>query len=233
MATKVAVIAAHPDDEILGCGGTIAHHIQNGDQVFVMIMAEGLTSRDCHRDQFGKTEELSELAKSAHVANCIVGTTSLTLKNLPDNRMDSMDRLDVVKLVEEFLQEHRPAIVYTHHSGDVNIDHRIIHEAVVTACRPMPGGEVTTLLFFEIASSTEWQTPGSAPPFSPNWFVDVSGELAKKTDALRAYHSEMRDWPHVRSIEAVTHLAKWRGASIGVDAAEAFVLGRHIVREQQ
>lgn len=228
MGNRVAVIAAHPDDEILGCGGTIARHIQNGDQVFVMIMAEGLTSRDRHRDRTEKSEELSELAEAAQTANRILGTTSLTMEKLPDNRMDSLDRLDVIKIIEEFLQAHRPTIVYTHHAGDVNIDHRCIHEAVITACRPIPGSEVTTLLFFEIASSTEWHVPGSAPAFCPNWFVDVSAQLEKKLDALRAYQSEMRPWPHARSVEALDHLARWRGATIGVDAAEAFVLGRYI-----
>jgi len=227
--TVVAVIAAHPDDEILGCGGTIARHVQSGDKVFVMIMAEGVTSRDRSRDRGGRVEVLSALAESAQEANRIVGTTLLTLENYPDNRMDSLDRLDVIKLVEEFLKTHRPSIVYTHHAGDVNIDHRCIHEAVVTACRPMPGTEIATLLFFEVASSTEWQVPGSAPSFCPNWFVDVSEQLEKKLNALGAYSSEMRPWPHARSIEALEHLARWRGATIGVDAAEAFILGRHIL----
>lgn len=228
---KVLVIAAHPDDEVLGCGGTIAKHIQDGDEVHVVIMAEGVTSRTQQRDRSGSASELSELAKAAHAANRILGTTSLTLKDLPDNRMDSLDRLDVIKEVEKLVQTHRPSIVYTHHMGDLNIDHRRIHEAVMTACRPVPSQPTSTLLFFEVASSTEWQTPSSTSAFIPNWFVDISRTLELKLEALRAYQSEMRPWPHARSIESHEHLARWRGATIGVDAAEAFVLGRNIVSQ--
>ena len=231
MENKVAVIVAHPDDEVLGCGGTIAQHIRDGDKVHVLIMAEGVTSRDQQRDRSAHVSELSGLAKAAHAANKILGITSLTLKDLPDNRMDSLDRLDVIKIIEEFIQAHTPTIVYTHHTGDVNIDHRRIHEAVVTACRPIPGQPVLTLLFFEIASSTEWQPPVSAPVFSPNWFVDISATLDLKLKALRAYQSEMRPWPHARSVESLEHLAKWRGATIGAYAAEAFILGRNILKK--
>jgi LmbE family N-acetylglucosaminyl deacetylase len=233
MENKVVVIVAHPDDEILGCGGTIARHIRDGDEVHVLIMAEGLTSRDQQRNRSAHLPELSGLAKAAHAANNILCTTSLTLKDLPDNRMDSLDRLDIIKIVEEFIQEHTPNIVYTHHIGDVNIDHRRIHEAVVTACRPIPGQPVSTLLFFEIASSTEWQPPVSAAVFSPSWFVDISETLDLKLKALRAYQSEMRPWPHSRSVEALENLAKWRGATIGVCAGEAFILGRNILKRTQ
>jgi N-acetylglucosamine malate deacetylase 1 len=228
MKNKVAVIAAHPDDEILGCGGTIAQHIREGDEVHVLIMAEGITSRDQHRDRNGCAAELTELAKAGYAANKILATTSLTLKDLPDNRMDSLDRLDIIKIVEEFIRIYSPNIVYTHHIGDVNIDHRRIHEAVVTSCRPFPRQQVKTLLFFEVASSTEWQPSVSAPYFAPNWFVDISETLALKLKALGAYQSEMRPWPHARSIDALENLARWRGANIGVCAAEAFVLGRNI-----
>lgn len=229
MSKKILVIAAHPDDEVLGCGATIAMHAIKGDEVHVVILAEGVTSRDDRREPKGRKSELSELSKAAHSANKILGVKSLTLHDFPDNRMDSLDRLDVIKVVERFIDKYRPETVYTHHAGDVNIDHKVIHEAVVTACRPTPSQPVKTLLFFEIPSSSEWQTPGSAVWFMPNWFVDVSSTMDAKLQALAAYRSEMRPWPHVRSIEAVTHLAKWRGAGIGTDAAEAFVLGRNII----
>ena len=230
MNNIIAVIAAHPDDEILGCGGTIAEHVKAGDEVHVLILAEGVTSRDNQCDRYAHVPELSELVEAAHSANKILGTTSLTMESLPDNRLDSLNRLDIVKIIEAFVEKHQPTTTYTHHAGDVNIDHRIIHEAVVTACRPVPGRIVRTLLFFEIASSTEWQTSGSAPFFCPNWFVDISETLDKKLEALQAYHSEMRSWPHARSVEALEHLARWRGATVGVEAAEAFILGRNITR---
>ena len=143
--------------------------------------------------------------------------------------MDSLDRLDLIKRIEECVERHQPKCVYVHHAGDVNVDHRRLHEAVVTACRPTPGHVVKRLLSFEVPSSTEWQPPGSAQAFKPNWFVEISDRWERKRDALEAYSSEMREWPHARSLEAVEHLARWRGAQVGVDAAEAFCLLRQLV----
>lgn len=223
---RVLVVAAHPDDEILGCGGTIARHARAGDEVHVVIMAEGATSRGRQRDADAQRGEIGSLADAARKANALLGVVSVTLHGLPDNRMDSMDRLDVIKLVEGDVERVRPDLVYTHHAGDLNIDHRIVHESVLTACRPQPSSTVKTLLFFEVPSSTEWNLAVSAPVFAPNWFVDVSDVLALKLDALACYQSEMRPWPHARSVKAVEHLAGWRGASVGMEAAEAFVLGR-------
>lgn len=228
MTKKILVIAAHPDDEVLGCGATMAKHSLKGDKVNVVILSEGITSRDNQHNREKYSQELSELAKSAQKANNILGVSSLSLHNFPDNRMDSIDRLDIIKIVEEFLKQYEPEIIYTHHAGDLNIDHRLIHEAVVTACRPVPFYPVKMLLFFEVPSSTEWQMPGLAPYFTPNWFVNVSDTLNLKLKALEAYSSEMRNWPHARSIPALEYMARWRGASVGVEAAEAFILGRKL-----
>ncbi|OLO35890.1 GlcNAc-PI de-N-acetylase [Alkalihalophilus pseudofirmus] len=230
MKQIILVIAAHPDDEVLGCGGTIAKHAKAGDEVHVVILAEGLTSRKNERDRTFYSNQLSKLALAAEKANKVLGVSSLKLYDLPDNRMDSIDRLDVTKLIEQIVDKHKPHIIYSHHIGDVNIDHRCIHQAVVTACRPIPfKHKVNELLFFEVPSSTEWQPSGSAHPFVPNWYVDVSETLDLKLKALKEYESEMRDWPHPRSILAVDYLAKWRGASTGVNAAEAFILGRKLI----
>jgi len=226
---KVLIVAAHPDDEVLGCGGTIARHADSGDQVHVLIVAEGSTSRQQERDRSQVMDELSALASAAQAAGSILGAASVELLDFPDNRLDSLDRLDLIKRIEEHVDHHKPECVYVHHAGDVNVDHRRLHEAVVTACRPMPDHVVRRLLSFEVASSTEWQPPGSAPPFQPNWFVDISDQWERKREALAAYVSEMRDWPHARSLEAIEHLARWRGAQVGVDAAEAFCLLRQLV----
>ncbi|MEK5443660.1 PIG-L deacetylase family protein [Fredinandcohnia sp. FSL W7-1320] len=229
MNKKVLVIAAHPDDEVLGCGGTIARHVKEGDKVHTVILAEGITSRDKSRDRNAHKEELSELGSAAKRANEILGVHSLKLIDLPDNRLDSLNRLDLIKIVEELIDEIKPNIIYTHHIGDVNIDHRRIHEAVITACRPFPQNHfVEELLFFETASSTEWMTAGSAPPFVPNWYVDITDTLSLKLKSLEAYDYEMREWPHARSIKALEYQAYWRGANIGKQAAEAFLLGRKI-----
>jgi LmbE family N-acetylglucosaminyl deacetylase len=226
MKKTVLVIAAHPDDEVLGCGAAMAAHARRGDRVHAYIMAEGLTSRDAKRDRAKNAAGLSGLAKAAHKAHAILGVKSTTLGDFPDNRMDSVALLDVVKAVEARIGAVRPDIVYTHHGGDLNVDHRVVHQAVVTACRPLPGATLESLLFFEVPSSTEWRIQSPADAFAPDWFVDVTDTLPLKLKALKAYASEMRPWPHTRSLEAVEHLARWRGASAGWNAAEAFMLGR-------
>ena len=220
---NILVVAAHPDDEVLGCGGTIARHVRQGDRVKVVILAEGITSRE------GTVESSSALQKlraAAQAANAHLGVHALALEGLPDNRLDSLDRLEIIQRVEAHVKEWQPHTVYTHHVGDVNIDHQVAHHAVVTACRPQPGHPVKTLLFFETPSSTEWQPPGSGTAFQPNWFVSIQDTLPNKIEALKAYASEMRDWPHPRSYQAVEHLARWRGACVGVEAVEAFLVGR-------
>lgn len=226
---RILIIAAHPDDEVLGCGATIARHAQCGNEVHVVILAEGITSRDKRRNRKQRTTDLSALAQAAHMAKDILGATSLNLLDFPDNRMDSLELLDVIKVIERHIDTIRPEIIYTHHAGDLNIDHRIVHQAVATACRPQPDHPVKLLLFFEVPSSTEWQPPASATAFNPNWFVDVTDTLMKKLKAFEAYHTEIRPWPHPRSAQAIEYLARWRGSCVGVDAAEAFVLGRNII----
>lgn len=233
MTKRIAVIAAHPDDEVLGCGGTMAWHVAQGDRVDVLIVAEGLTSRDLSRDVNSRADALDSLKRTARLANDILGTSSLEFGAYPDNRLDSIDLLDIVKTIEVFLAHVKPSVVYTHCGCDLNIDHRIVSQAVSIASRPMPGANTQTLLHFEIASSTDWQIPGSFPSFAPNWFVDVSATLAKKIEALSIYADEMRPWPHARSLKSLEYLARWRGATVGVEAAEAFVLGRRIICEQK
>ena len=229
MPETVLVIAAHPDDEILGCGGVMAGHVDSGDTVHTVIMAEGITSRDEKRDRSKRQDELNRLHDAVHKANAVLGVNNVTLFEFPDNRMDGVERLDIIKVIENLVEKVSPDIIYTHHHGDVNVDHGVIHDAVVTACRPLPGRRFPhTLLFFEVPSSTEWQPPGSAAPFVPGWFTDISNTLGRKLMALSEYESEMCPWPHPRSLRAVEHLARWRGATIGVEAAEAFMLGRRL-----
>lgn len=220
----VLVCAAHPDDEILGCGATMARHARAGDEVHAVILGRGIAAR-------GADAAASEaLEAAARRANAIVGVTSLRLFDFPDNRMDSVDLLALAKCVEEEFARVRPTIVYTHHRSDLNVDHGLVADAAAIAARPLPGASVRSLLFFEVASSSECRPAGVLPPFEANWFVDVSETLDRKLAALREYASEMRAFPHPRSLEAIEHLARWRGASVGVAAAEAFVNGRHLVR---
>ncbi|HJU50434.1 MAG TPA: PIG-L deacetylase family protein [Pseudogulbenkiania sp.] len=222
---SVLVVAAHPDDEVLGCGGTIAAHVARGDEVHVAILAQGLNSRGP-----ASAEAFAHLHAAATRARTILGASTLALFDYPDNRLDTVALLDLVKEVERLIEQHQPSRVYTHIASDLNIDHRRTHEAVITACRPVPGHPVDSVLCFEVPSSTEWVPAASGMPFVPNWFHDITATLDKKLAALEAYATEMRLFPHPRSLEAVRHLAAWRGASVGFGAAEAFVLARqHIV----
>jgi LmbE family N-acetylglucosaminyl deacetylase len=191
-------------------------------------LAEGATSRDRIRNRDGRVNDLNELVQAAYKAGEVLGLSSLHLNQFPDNRMDSVELLDVIKCLEEHFERVCPTIIYTHHLGDLNIDHQITHKAVNTACRPAPHQTVQTLLFFEVPSSTEWQIPDKSAAFAPNWYVDISNILDRKREALFAYSAEMQPWPHARSVEAVEHLARWRGSNIGVEAAEGFMLGRRI-----
>jgi N-acetylglucosamine malate deacetylase 1 len=227
MSKNIIVIAAHPDDEVLGCGGTISKLVDNGATVYVAFMADGVLSRGTDNDLQQKELEVRRLA--AQKACDILGAKVIFFGDSPDNRMDTVALLDIVKPIETLLRKYKPDTIFTHHSGDLNIDHRLTHQAVVTACRPQPAHCVKTLLTFEVPSSTEWQLQGTTPVFTPNWFEDISDTLERKLAALHAYEIELRDWPHPRSQKAVEHLARWRGATIGVDAAEAFMLGRKLV----
>lgn len=225
-AERILAIAAHPDDEVLGCGGTLAAAAARGAEVHVAFLADGVFSRSQSAEAH---DELQRRRAAARKACEIIGARSVQFGDFPDNRMDSVPLLDITKAIEELISVHKPDTIYTHHAGDVNIDHRCIHQALIPACRPQRGHPVKTLLFFEVASSTEWQPPGSGVPFQPNWFVDISATLDTKIAALDAYAEEMRPWPHPRSVEGVKALARWRGATIGAEAAEAFVLGRRLL----
>lgn len=226
MMKSVLILAAHPDDEVLGCGGTIAKLASQGVIVNVAFMADGVLSRDGNTVEL--QEELRARRTAAQKAKDILGVQSISFADFADNRMDAVDLLDIIKIVEGLIDQYKPDTVFTHHAGDLNVDHRRVHEAVATACRPQRGHPVKRLLCFEVPSSTEWQLPGSAPAFEPNWFVDISNSLDKKLAALDAYVAEQHEWPHPRSRQGIEHLAGWRGATVGVEAAEAFVLGRQL-----
>ena len=185
------VVSAQPDDEVLGCSGTIAHHADTGDYVQVLVVAKGYTSRQPKCDRIQADKELSVSTKAAKTAGSILGAAEVELLNLPDDHLDSLDSLDLIKQIEERINDYRPQVIYVHHADDVNVDHRRLHEAVVTTCRPTPGQTVQRLLSDEVNSSSEWEPPGSAPAFLPNRFVDISKHWQRKHEALIAYESEM------------------------------------------
>ncbi len=228
-AARVLVVAAHPDDEVLGCAGTIARHVAAGDQVHVLVLGEGVTSRYARRDTKQAEAELDTLRKQIYRAAETLGAASVHPFGLPDNRFDSVDLLDIVKIVEDVCGNVEPTIVYTHHGGDLNIDHRLTFEAVLTACRPYPGQGVKTLYSFEVPSSTEWRAPTAAGAFLPTVYVDISETLSKKLDAMAVYEGEVRDFPHPRPTHALEIIARGNGVEVGLEAAERFCLIRTLL----
>lgn len=226
MTGPVLIVAAHPDDEALGCGGTMARWSQEGRDVHVAFLADGVFSRNA--DALVLKQELDTRRAAANQACMLLGARSVTFGDFPDNRLDTVPMLDLAKAVEALVSRYQPSTIVTHHPGDLNVDHGCVQRAIATACRPQKGHPVREILCFEVPSSTEWQLGGNSSSFVPNVFIDISKFLSVKLAALEAYAMEMRDWPHPRSKEGVEHLARWRGAIVGVDAAEAFVLSRRI-----
>jgi LmbE family N-acetylglucosaminyl deacetylase len=222
LSKTVLVVVAHPDDEVLGCGGTILNHVESGDSVHLIVMADGETSRN--------TANLKDRDSALGKVKEALKIESYKCLKFPDNRLDSVDFLDVVKGLEAAVEDLKiqPNIIYTHHFGDLNIDHQLTHKAVMTAFRPLPNSKVESIYSFETVSSTEWTSPSMGSPFLANYFVDISKTLEKKMQTLKLYENEMRAYPHARSYENVVNLAKSRGSSVGVNAAEAFVLERGI-----
>jgi LmbE family N-acetylglucosaminyl deacetylase len=220
---NVLVVAAHPDDEILGGGATFARLAREGHSVHLAVLGEGLTSRGD-----APSADLEALHSAQTAAAFAIGAGGHSQHGLPDNRFDSVALLDVVQIVEKLVEHHSPEVVYTHHAGDLNIDHRVTAQAVLTATRPMEGCGVRELLSFEVPSSTEWTLGQIEPVFTPNVFVDVSATLEAKFEALECYASEMRPYPHPRSREAIEAIAKRWGSVAGCHAAEAFQLIRSV-----
>ena len=222
-AGPVLAVVAHADDETIGVGGTLARHAEERCEVYVLVLADGETSRG------GAERALLEKRQDQCRKACgILGVREVFFEAFPDNAMDGMPRLEIARACERHIAAIRPATIYTHHRGDVNIDHVRTSEAVTIAARAQPGCPVRRILHFETASSTEWQLPAGQSPFAPNWFVDIAGTWERKVAALGAYESEMREFPHPRSIPALEAASAWRGATAGLGRAEAFMLVRSI-----
>ena len=218
---KVLVIAAHSDDEIIGCGGTLTKHIEMGDDVNIVFMTNGVSSRT-ESSTYSDILQREQASKSALSS---LGITNIHRFSFPDNKMDSIALLDITQAIESVINTVRPNVIYTHFINDLNIDHQITHKAVMTACRPQSTSCVDTILSFEVLSSTEWNSP-ALESFKPQYIVDISKYWNKKLAALKYYDGEMRDFPHSRSYECIEALAVLRGASHGFSKAEAFQVER-------
>ncbi len=224
---KVLVVAAHPDDEVLGCGGTIAKLAQAGHFVHILILGEGLTSRFEGQKNTDK-QALDSLHAEARRASEVLGATEIVINDFPDNRFDTVPLLNVVKVVEEFCHRLKPAVIYTHAGGDLNVDHGVTHKAVLTATRPTSEECVREIYSFEVPSSTDWAFQKITPVFRPSVFEDISETIDVKKRALSCYSTESRMFPHPRSAEAMGAVATRWGSTVGREAAEAFELVRAI-----
>lgn len=218
---RVLTVAAHPDDETLGAGGTMAWHAARGDTVWVCVLADGVTSRH---------DKVQLQADCARRACDTLGVERLVLVGLPDQRLDTLSLLDVITPIEEVIAELRPDVVLTHFAGDVNEDHRLVSRATMVATRPAADSSVVKVCSFEVASSTDWAPPIPGSIFAPNLYVDISETLETKLTAMKAYTetylNEMRPFPHPRSVEALTAYARRHGAASGLLAAEPFMVLR-------
>ena len=220
MSKKVLIVAAHPDDEILGCGGTIKKLISSGNCIYVLFLTDGESSRN-NKDIKKNINNRKECAKNA--LN-FLGCQELFFANFHDNQMDTIRLLKIVQYLEGIIKEIEPEIIYTHSPCDLNIDHAKTHQAVITACRPLQTSPVKQIFTFEISSSSEWNFSQNEYLFKPNWFEDISPFIDDKIKAINFYQNELRSWPHPRSVKAIKNLSIYRGATIAVDYAEAFNL---------
>jgi LmbE family N-acetylglucosaminyl deacetylase len=220
----VLIIVAHTDDETLGAGGALARHAQAGDRVYAMAMTDGVGARGADGAAAASRARAAEKAAAALGFKWIEGGA------FPDNAMDSVPLLDVAKAIEKAKAEIRPALVYTHSGADLNIDHRIVCQAVLTAFRPQPGESCAEIRACEIPSATDYGHPQVTGSFAPNLFVSIGDTWAAKLAALRAYEAEMRPAPHTRSFEGLEALARCRGHQAGLPMAEAFQVLRKIER---
>ncbi len=221
---NILVVASHPDDEVLGCGGTLYNLKKKGAKISVLFLSDGESSR-----KHPKINKLIlERKKQATEAARILGVQKIFFGNFPDNSMDSVPLLKIIQFIEKHIKKIKPDTIFTHFESDLNVDHQITSKAVITACRPIKNQTVKSILFFEILSSSEWNISIKNKSFKPNYFVNISKSIKFKLKALKQYKREMRTWPHPRSIEGVKLLSKTRGSSVGLSNAEAFILGRYV-----
>ena len=218
---KILVVAAHPDDEVLGCGGTLLKHAKNNDEILLLFVSDGESSRIK-----SKKKILYRKKQAIKVAKIIKANKPIFL-NFPDNQLDKINILKIAKKFEEVVEKFRPDIVYTHHYNDLNVDHRLTFEATMIACRPLIESSVTEIYCFEILSSTGWRGIKNLN-FRPNVYVDIKNYIKKKIDLMKVYKKEIKKSPHPRSIESITAKAISRGSEANLFYAESFELIRFI-----
>lgn len=222
---SVLVVAAHSDDEVLGCGGALRRHLESGCRVAAVHLTDGVGSR-----QNGSGDEVERRRQASECAATVIGHEWVARGDFPDNAMDSVPLLEVVQFVEDVVERVRPNVVYVHHGGDLNVDHQVAFRATLTALRPQPEAPRPEIRSFEVPSSTEWSHCSLSPEFTPCLFVDISAHWESKVEALECYREELRPAPHPRSLKSIDALARTRGAEAGLERAEAFDIIRRVER---
>jgi len=218
---KVLIIAPHPDDEVLGCGGTIAKHVSGGDKVYLCIVTKAYPPEWAEQEIQERREEVLRVNK-------ILGVKKTDFLDFPTVKLDTIPQKELADSISRVVNEIKPEVVYIPHRGDANKDHRLVFEAAMVVTRPKPALGIRKVLCYEVLSETEWAAPFVDSAFVPNVFVNISETLETKLKAMSEYKSELKEFPHPRSLEAISVLAKMRGATVGVEAAEAFMLVREI-----
>lgn len=211
---RTLIVVAHPDDEVLGCGASMARWSQSGESIRVVVLADGVSSRSVQH------ESIDDRRSAAVAALEKLGVSDLSLHDFPDQQLDTIPLLTLAGVVSQEVKEYAPHTVVTHSMRDLNLDHRLVAEATLVACRPEPQISVQRLLHCEVPSATGWRFGDET--FRPSLWVDVTQTVSLKRKALECYGDEIREWPHARSLPAIEALMKWRGASVGMEAAEAF-----------
>lgn len=218
---KVLVIAPHADDEVLGCGGTIARHTAQRDHVIVLVMTHGVP-------ELFPSEYMAQLHKEMHAAHQVLGVQHTSVLDFPAPALDSIPGYKIAAAIHKTIQEFQPAQVYIPHLGDLHSDHAQVYRAALVAMRPINGCSVQRILAYETLSETDWAIPSSESAFVPTVFVDITDYLEQKLHAMECYRSQLKAFPHTRSLESLKALARLRGGTVNREAAEAFMLVRQI-----
>jgi N-acetylglucosamine malate deacetylase 1 len=221
---RILVIATHPDDEVLGCGGVIARHADSGDEVRVLIITRGVP-------EIFPLEQIEETRQELRAAHQILGVADVQFLDFPAPKLDSIPGYVLADSINKAIRSQSSEVVYLPHKGDLHADHRAVFEATLVAARPIDGCPVRRLLSYETLSETDWSPPTGSDVFIPTVFVDISSYLETKLAAMECYRSQLKPPPHSRSLRSLTALAQLRGGTIGIQAAECFMLIREIVVE--
>ncbi len=225
----ILVVAAHPDDEVLGCGATVALRVKLGCAAYCLICATGIASRYAGGDDPKIKDEIAALRKDMSQVSGVIGFSDIEALDFPDNRLDTVSRQDIADEIKKRVERIRPDVIYTHHPGDYNWDHGRVFDAVMMAARHSPGEYAPSRIYcFEVPSATERARRHPASAFCPNTFVDVHATIDAKKLAMKHYQSECRPYPHPRSNEGIEYWARKRGLEVGLEYAEAFELVRSV-----